>query len=267
MKKIIVLMMMMLVASVSYGQVEDLFKRADEYNTRKAMEIRIMRQKEDSCRWVERCKEVVQKFANTLRQDGVDLTKLTDEDIDRLDSIRCDKKKNYRYGNKYFYTSIDDEKLYTMPSEIFKEEMKNETRYYVKIRKCNVSSWEDGTITCDADSTVYIVRGIYNIDGILGHHRWVYDGDTIKIGRATFVCLTSDMKVYDLSSGRCVGNGKEGVVNLKAGIYMYRGRKITVKRGRNEYYNTVFNGIDNKKDKVSKFKLNRRSNDDVYGMY
>ncbi len=258
MKKILIVMVMMLVASVSYGQVEDLFKRADEYNTMKVMQERIMRQKRDSCRLVERYKEVVQKFTNTLRQDGVDMTKLTDEDIDRLDLIRCNKKENFRCGSRYFYSSIDDENLYTMPSEAFKKEMKKETRYYAKIKKYNVSPWEDGIITCDADSTVYIDRGYYNIDGVIGHSRWVYNGDTIKVGRATFVCLTSDMKVYDLSSGKCVGDGKEGVVNLKAGTYMYRGRKITVKRGRNEYYNTVFNGIDNKKTKKKTY------NDDMY---
>lgn len=265
MKKIILIMVMMLVASVSYGQVEDLFKRADEYNARKAMEKRIMRQREDSCRWVESCKEVVQHFAYTLRQDGVDMTKLTDEDIDRLDSIRCDKKENFRCGSHYFYASIDDKKLYTMPSEAFKEEMKKETRYYAKIRK-NVPSWvrDTGIRTCDADSIVYIDSGLYNIDGVIGHSRYVIAGDTIKIGRATFVCLTSDMKVYDLSSGRCVGDGKEGVVNLKVGMYIYRGRKITVKRGRNEYYNTVFNGID---DKKYKSKLNKRSDDDVYTIH
>ena len=257
MKKIILAMMMMLVASVSYGQVEDLFNRADEYNARKAMQERIMRQKKDSCRLVERYKEVVQKFANTLRQDGVDMTKLTDEDIDRLDSIRCNKKENFRYGSHYFY-ALDEEKLYTMPSEAFKKEMKKETRYYAKIKKYNVSPWEDGIITCDADSTVYIDRGYYNIDGVIGHSRWVYDGDTIKIRRATFVCISSDMKVYDWSSGKCVGDGKEGVVNLKVGIYMYRGREIVVKRGRNEYYNTVFNGIDNKKNKKKTY------NDDMY---
>jgi hypothetical protein len=257
MKKILIAMVMMLVASVSYGQVEDLFNRADEYNARKAMQERIMRQKADSCRWIEICKDAVQKFANTLRQDGVDMTKLTDEDIDRLDSIRCNKKENFRCGSHYFY-ALDEEKLYTMPSEAFKKEMKKETRYYAKIKKYNVSPWEDGTITCDADSTVYIDRGYYNIDGVIGHSRWVYDGDTIKIRRATFVCISSDMKVYDWSSGKCVGDGKEGVVNLKVGIYMYRGREIVVKRGRNEYYNTVFNGIDNKKNKKKTY------NDDMY---
>lgn len=172
--------------------VEDLFKRIENIEEMKRVrEEERKREKEEEKILLEQ-KEKCKIFATKLRFQGVDVAKLTDEDIDRLDSLR------QRHHIKNSYDRIFPNKsLYGLPSAVFKDAMKQERKYYARISK------KDATYTCAADSIVYVEPGVYHYNVVkdLGdgyemlreESRSLFrEGSKLTIGRATFICRNKE---------------------------------------------------------------------------
>ena len=126
MKKLIMILMMVFVASGVNAQstVEDLFERLE--NKEKEETAKIVEQKRisEEHEKIKKQEKLCRDFANKLRFDGVDITKLTDKDIDQLDTLRRERTMQDKYNS-----------LYSLPSEIFKSVMNKEKRYYARIIK------------------------------------------------------------------------------------------------------------------------------------
>lgn len=211
MRKLIMILVMLLVASGVNAQstVEDLFERIENVEYRKAAE-REREQRLKSERFKEKIQmEACEKFANKLRLDGVDITKLTDEDIERLDSIRIQHRK----ADPYYISLLDEnEVLYNLPSRIFKYVMLKEMRYYAKIKS------EKQEYYCNADSTVFVEPGLYQYcyDNKFGttSKTLTYDGDRITIGRATFICKNKVIKNKVKKSKKKVADAEDDIYYL-----------------------------------------------------
>lgn len=211
MKKLVILLVMMLVASGVNAQstVENLFERLENKEKEEIAEQEALVMREELKRKEKSERKLCRDFANKLRFDGVDITKLTDKDIDQLDSLRRERIMQDKYNS-----------LYSLPSAIFKDEMKKERHYYARIIKTGPSyskhKVKNDTIYCDADSTVFVTPGYYEFlikdswPPIYGSRRirvreytifedynYLFTGKEIKIGRATFICRESEEKTKE----------------------------------------------------------------------
>lgn len=177
---------------------EDLFEWIENIEEKKRAkeEERIKKKEEEKIllEQTEKCKI----FATKLRFQGVDVTKLTDEDIDRLDSLRQRHHIKNSYDRMFPHKS-----LYGLPSIVFKDAMKQERKYYARIYKKDatrhVRTLHNDTIYCAADSIVFVEPGIYHYITVrdlgesfesLREASWPLfrEGSELRIGRATFIC-------------------------------------------------------------------------------
>lgn len=173
----------------------------------------------------------VKEFANSLRNEGVDVTAFTDADIDRLDLIRKSKRGEIELPF--------DDRFYDMPSDHFKIAMLMEKENYWEIasssrndrlltlrvkRKsdhiligenwfvCNdkLMTLNDGdTLKLDSVTIVRIKRNqsdsylLSSTDKLIAWKkdflclRMLYDGDTLKVGNVSIICsLEQKRPVY-----------------------------------------------------------------------
>lgn len=185
MKKSILLFVMMLVASsVNAQTMNDVFDMAEES---KKLVGNTLKKEYDEMEWEMNCK-LVEEFANSLRNDGVDVTTFTDADIDRLDAIRISK----RGGNDLPF----DSKLYNMSSKDFKRAMMLEKEAYLKIKESY-----GRTYGVKPNSIVRLGGDYYVINGSRILH--LENGDVLKIGNVTFICIyTERHHITDNYNGR-----------------------------------------------------------------
>ena len=199
MKKQIIILIMMLIASGVNAQstVEDLFERLENIEEKKRVNEEERRRKEEEEKILTGQIEKCEIFATKLRFQGVDVTKLTDEDIDRLDSLRKQHHSN-DLNDRFF----PHESLYKLPSAVFKDVMKQERKYYARIFKKDaiVNGYYTDTIYCAADSIVFVEPGTYKYIAVkkagVGSE-WLTEKSMplfiegrseLRIGRATFIC-------------------------------------------------------------------------------
>lgn len=201
MKKLIIILMMVFVASGVNAQstVEDLFERLENIEEKKRINEEEEKRKKKEEKILLEQKEKCKIFATKLRFEGVDVTKLTDEDIDRLDSLRQQHDSNDLYERLH-----PSKSLYGLPGAVFKSVMKQEREYYARI----FNEDKHATYTCAADSIVFVEPGIYQYitvkDSGVGFE-WlrkescylIREGNKLTIGRATFICRESEEKTKE----------------------------------------------------------------------
>lgn len=180
MKKSILLFVMMLIASsVNAQTMNDVFDMAEES---KKLEGNTHKKEYDVMEWKMNC-QLVEEFANSLRNEGVDVTTFTDADIDRLDAIRISK----RGSNKLQF----DSKFYNMSSKDFKRAMMLEKEAYLNIKKYG------HTYGIKPNSFVRLGKNDYFVNGNKRIH--LENGDVLKIGNVTFICICDE--IFDRYDG------------------------------------------------------------------
>lgn len=178
MKKIFAIMAMMLIAASVSAQTDmnavfNIGENAEKLEQQKIENLHknMMRIQE----W-NRNYGYVEKFANSLRNEGVDVTAFTDADIDRLDSIRISKRKLNIEDKFKLPFSVS---FYDMSSDDFKRAMMIEKDYYLKIK------YGLSTYGFKQNSTIVVGSNVIDVNGKMKMFK--DDGDILKVGSVTIV--------------------------------------------------------------------------------
>lgn len=214
MKKIFTIMAMMLVAASVSAQTDmnAVFNKGKETIKLEKNKLEAQfRMKQVSAR-LNHIDALVEKFANSLRRGGIDVTAFTDEDIDRLDSIR---KTQVDYDFNDFHYAVDFNSyglpnLCDMPSDDFKRAMQKEKEYYLTY-KCYAGIAH--TYGVKPNSTVVVGRKAFS--EINGETKSLYDGDILKVGSVTIICFKEWDKYWPIDVTEKLKERKMSITEMR----------------------------------------------------